>query len=142
MFFLGIVAVPMGIGITVFASFIVRLLFGAHFAGAAQGLMALVWSTVFLYLAISGGNLLISMGREKISLVLAMLGMGLNIGLNFALIPNIGFIGAAFATTATYFFLLLSSSLAVYKVLFHRERRSAFLNYVAAKVKLSERRSS
>ncbi len=141
-FFLGIVAVPMGIGITVFASFIVRLLFGAHFAGAAQGLMALVWSTVFLYLAISGGNLLISMGREKISLVLAMLGMGLNIGLNFALIPNIGFIGAAFATTATYFFLLLSSSLAVYKVLFHRERRSAFLNYVAAKVKLSERRSS
>jgi len=122
--YLGAVAVPMGIGITLFAPLIVKLLFGAHFANAAQGLMALVWSTVFLYLALPSGNLLISMGNEKINLILAMIGAGLNIGLNFLLLPTMGFVGAALATTVTYFFLLTSSSIAAYTVLSHPEKMS------------------
>lgn len=131
--YLGIVAVPLGIGITVFAPFVLRLLFGAQFAGAAQGLMVLVWSTVFLYLALPSGNLLISMGNEKINLVLAMIGAGLNIGLNFLLLPTMGFVGAALATTATYFFLLISSSIAAYAVLFHFETLSDSTDYLKAK---------
>ena len=80
--------------------------------------MVLVWSTVFLYLAISGGNLLISMGRENINLVLNMIGAALNITLNLLLIPSMGFVGAAFATTATYLFILTGISAASYRVLY------------------------
>jgi O-antigen/teichoic acid export membrane protein len=128
--YLGIVAVPLGIGITVFAPVIIRLLFGAQFAGADRALMVLVWSTVFLYLALSGGNLLISMGREKINLVLNMMGAGLNIALNFMLIPSMGFVGAAFATSVTYLFILVSISLASYLVLY-----SAPMDTTLARVK-------
>jgi O-antigen/teichoic acid export membrane protein len=115
--YLGIIGVPLGICVTIFAPIIVRLLFGSQFAGAERGLMALVWSTVFLYLALSGANLLISMGREKVNLALNIVGAGLNIGLNFLLIPSMGFIGAALATSATYLFILVSISLASYLVL-------------------------
>jgi O-antigen/teichoic acid export membrane protein len=115
--YLGLMAVPMGIGITLLAPFIVRILFGEQFAGADRGLMILVWSTVFLYLALSGGNLLISMGKEKVSLYLNMIGAGLSIALNFLLIPMMGFVGAALATTATYLFILISITLASYLAL-------------------------
>jgi O-antigen/teichoic acid export membrane protein len=113
-FYLGLLAVPMGIGITLLAPIIVRLLFGAQFAEADRALMILVWSTVFLYLALSGGNLLISMGKEKVSLYLNMVGAGLSIALNFLLIPMMGFVGAALATTATYLVILIGVSLASY----------------------------
>lgn len=107
--YFGLVALPMGIGISVFAPAIVRLLFGDRYAGADRGLAVLVWSTVFLYVALVAGNLLISLGREKINLLLLIPGAILNITLNLLLIPTWGFIGAACSTTATFLWLLVSS---------------------------------
>lgn len=107
--YLGMIALPMGISITLFAPAIVRSVFGAKFIGADRGLMVLVWSTVFLYVALVAGNLLISLGYEKINLLLLIPGAILNITLNLLLIPTSGFIGAACSTTATFLWLLISS---------------------------------
>lgn len=117
-FYLALVALPIGIGVTALAPVIVRLLFGAKFIGAEQGLRVLVWSTVFLYMALSGGNLLISLGREKINLLLNSLGAGLNITLNMLLIPSMGFVGAALATTGTHLFILMGISVGSYLALY------------------------
>ncbi len=110
---LGIAAVPLGISITLFAPFIVRFLFGAQFAGADQGLMVLVWSTVFLYLALGGGNLLISVGKEKVSLFILASGAFINIGLNLLWIPTMGFVGAALSTAITFLIILVGTTIAV-----------------------------
>jgi O-antigen/teichoic acid export membrane protein len=104
---LGAIAVPIGIVISVGAPLIVRVLFGARFAGADRALQILVWSTVFVYVAIVGGNLLISMGRERINLGLNIVGAAINILLNIVLIPRWGYLGAAVATSATYLFILV-----------------------------------
>jgi len=107
--YLGMIAIPMGICITLLAPVIVRLLFGAKFIGADRGLMVLVWASVFLYVALVAGNLLISLGREKINLLLLIPGAVLNITLNLLLIPTWGFVGAACSTTATFLWLLIGS---------------------------------
>ena len=117
---LGVVAVPMGIGVTLFAPFIVQLLFGAQFAGAEQGLMVLVWSTVFLYVAISGGNLLISVGKEKVNLFILAPCALVNIGLNLFWIPSMGFIGAALSTAITFLLILVGTTIAVRVYLSHK----------------------
>lgn len=119
--YLGIVAIPLGIGITVFAPFIVRLLFGTQFAGADRGLIVLVWSTVFLYLAISGGNLLISMGRERVNLYILAPSALVNMGLNLLWIPTMGFVGAALSTTITFLIILVGTTIAVRVYLSQKE---------------------
>ena len=118
---LGAVAIPMGIIVTLFSPLIVRLLFGIQFKAAERGLAILVWATVFLYLAITGGTLLISIGKERVSLVLTFLGAGLNIALNFVLIPTKGFVGGALATAATYLFILIGICAASYRALRGKE---------------------
>jgi O-antigen/teichoic acid export membrane protein len=105
---LGAIALPMGIAVSVGAPLIVRLLFGQRFAGADRALSVLVWSTASLYVAIVAGNLLISIGRERTNLLLNVIGAALNMLLNILLIPRWGFVGAAVATSATYFFILMS----------------------------------
>jgi O-antigen/teichoic acid export membrane protein len=112
MILLGVLALPIGLVTTVAAPWAVPLVFGSDFEGTVPALQVLVWSTVSLYLAITSGNLLISLGRERINLVLNIFGAGLNIGLNFWLIPRWGFIGAAWATTATFVFVLIGVSIA------------------------------
>lgn len=110
---LGAVAVPMGIAITLLAPTIIRLLFGAEFAEASPALMVLVWSTVFIYFAISGGNLLISVGMEKTPMYILAIGVFVNVGLNLLWIPTMGFLGAAWSTAVAYFVILVGTMTAV-----------------------------
>lgn len=117
---LGAVAVPLGLGITFMAPFIVRLLFGAAFAESAAILAVLVWATVFLYPAVTGGNLLISLQRERISAWLLLAGAALNIGLNLVLIPRHGPLGAAIATAASFFTILVGTLVAARRALRQR----------------------
>ncbi len=96
-------AVPLGLAVTFFAVPIVTLFFGTKFIEAAPGLQVLIWATVFLYLALSGGNVLISLGHEKINLGINIAAAVLNIALNFIWIPRYGFVGAAWATVCSFF---------------------------------------
>jgi O-antigen/teichoic acid export membrane protein len=86
--------------------------FGSEFLETVPALRVLVWSTVAMYLAITSGNLLISMGRERINLLLNFCGAVLNVALNFWFIPAWGFVGAAWATTITFVFVLVGVSVA------------------------------
>jgi O-antigen/teichoic acid export membrane protein len=112
MLFLGLVAVPIGAIVTIAAPWIVQLLFGSTYSETVPALRVLVWASVALYMAITSGNLLISMGRERINLMLNVCGAALNILLNFWFIPQWGFVGAAWATTITFVFVLVGVTLA------------------------------
>jgi Na+-driven multidrug efflux pump len=58
-------------------------------------------------------------GLQKFSLWIGLLCAGLNVGLNFLLIPRLGAAGAAAATVATYFF-----SLMVFPLFFRKTRKT------------------
>lgn len=111
------IALPTGIIITVSAPLITHLFFGAAFIQAYHGLRVLIWASVFLYIALPAGHLLISTGHEKINLYLNMIAAALNITLNWILIPHMSFVGAAAATACCYFFLMVGTRFAAWKIL-------------------------
>jgi O-antigen/teichoic acid export membrane protein len=110
-FLLASLAVPMVLVISFAAPWVIRLLFGDAFLDAAAGLRVQIWATAFLYLAITGGNALISLGLEKINLTLTAIAAAINVALNLYCIPRWGFIGASLATAAAYFFLFAGNTL-------------------------------
>lgn len=114
---LGAIAICMGLIVTLAAPLMIRLLFDIQFRGAEQALVVLIWATVFLYVAIIGGNLLISLGQEKVNLALNLLGAGLSVGLNLWLIPTMGFVGSAWAMAVTYLFLLVGTGIMTHRAL-------------------------
>ncbi len=118
------IAVPMGIAVSRAAPLGMPLLFGAAYADSARALSVLVWATVCLYIALTGGNLLISIGRERTSMALSVAAAALNVALNLVLIPRSGFVGAAQATAATFLFLLVGVTTACYRAL-HPLREAA-----------------
>ncbi len=104
----------LGVGIFTFAPQIIRFLCGDDFAGAENGLRALVWATVFLYGALTSANLLISWHHEKLNLFFSLAAAVMNILLNALWIPRYGYVGAAAATSIAYGMLWLSTMTAVF----------------------------
>ena len=92
---------------------ITRLIFGRAYTEAAPTLAVLVWSIASVYPAVCGGNLLISLGREKVSLFINVLAAILNVFLNFQMIPRWGAFGAAWVAVITYGFIFICTSIAV-----------------------------
>jgi O-antigen/teichoic acid export membrane protein len=102
------IGIPCGLVISYLSPWIIRILFGTDFVQAAQGLSILIWASVFVYLALNAGTVLISMGREKINLVINAAAALLNILLNLWLIPIRGYVGASIATVAAYAFVFIA----------------------------------
>jgi O-antigen/teichoic acid export membrane protein len=112
-----VLGVPLGVVTTIAAPHVLALLFGEEYRAAGGALRYLVWSTVCLYLALAGGNLLLSVGRERDSLLALSFGAVVNVALNFMLIPTRGIEGAAIATAVSFAIVLVITSVAVERYL-------------------------
>lgn len=106
-------ALPIGLLVTFLAPHLTALAFGEDYRAAGVPLRYLVWATVCLYIALTGGNLLISIGRERDSVIALALGAAANIGLNLFFIPWRGIEGAAMATAISFFIVLVVTVTAV-----------------------------
>lgn len=107
------VALPLGIVIMAIAPHLTALAFGEPYRAAGAPLRYLVWATVCLYLALAGGNLLISIGRERDSVIALGIGAAANVALNLVLIPMRGTEGAAIATVISFLIVLIVTAAAV-----------------------------
>ena len=93
-----IVAVPLGVGGMLLADPVIALLFGAQYADSALPLKLLIWSAALVILRGSYRHSLNAAGMQSLDLRCALVSCGLNVGLNVALIPRYGMLGAASAT--------------------------------------------
>lgn len=109
---LAAIGIPAALVMTWLAPEIMRL-FGPQYVDAARGLRVLVWASVCLYLSLAGGNLLISIGRERINLLTLVAGAAANVVLNLLWIPRWGYVGAALATVAAFAVILVTTVIAV-----------------------------
>ncbi len=105
--------VVLGVVIAALAPWLLATLFGEPYRAAAPALRWLVVSTVCLYLAMTGGNLLIASGRVKDNVVALSAGAVANAALNFVLIPTRGIEGAALATAVSFAIVLVVTIVAV-----------------------------
>ncbi len=97
---LAMLALPLAVGVTLFAPDIIAFLFGASFAPSAGVLRVLIWALAFMFLNAPMGNILFNSDRLKRFVPLAVGNTALNIALNFLLIPRFGFLGAGMVTLA------------------------------------------
>lgn len=100
---IGLVA---GGAVAVMAGPLLALVFGESYRDAAPALRWLVVATGCLYLAMTGGNLLVAVARPADNVKAMAAGAVVNIGLNFVLIPSRGIEGAAIATAASLVIVL------------------------------------
>jgi len=94
---------------TYFSDWIIIFLFGSQYEVASNVLVIHIWSIIFTAMAVVSGKYLINEGLQKITMHRHLMGLIINIILNYLLIPIYGIEGAAMATLislalSNYFF--------------------------------------
>ena len=89
---------------TIFASPIIWILFGAEYAPAVPALMVGVWYVTYSYFGAVRNVWILAEGKQKYLWIINLCGATMNVILNLMLIPLCGLIGAAIASLVTQFF--------------------------------------
>lgn len=95
-----VIAIP----VMFIADWLVPALFGQAYAGAGPILAVLIWANLFIYLENARSAFFNVMNWYRLHLVTVALGAGLNVLLNFLLIPRYGGLGAALSSCFAYWF--------------------------------------
>jgi Na+-driven multidrug efflux pump len=98
-----ILALLVAIPITFYGDWIMELLYGSLYDGAGEILVIHIWSAVFVFLGIAGGRWYVNENLILLSSIRHLLGVIVNIVLNYYWIPLFGIQGAAVATLISYF---------------------------------------
>ena len=95
----------------VFSPLIIQIIGGREFSASILTLRILVLGTFIAYFNHLTGYSLIALGKQKISLIIAVLALAWNIGLNLLLIPRFSYLAAASITIATEGLVLILTSI-------------------------------
>lgn len=87
--------------ITIFARWVIQMLYGADYAAAAPALMIMVWSSLFSHLTKIRDLWLLGENQSRLVTGFSFIGVVMNVALNALLIPRYGICGAAVATVVT-----------------------------------------
>lgn len=90
-----------------FPTVVVNLLFNPRYLPAAEAIRVLSLGAVFMALVRIGFSVFNGMGMPGLSTKILYAGSGFNLATNVLLIPRLGIVGAAFATSASYFLMWL-----------------------------------
>jgi O-antigen/teichoic acid export membrane protein len=101
LFVLGGIGLGMSVMVYLFSSSLIRLIYGSEFFGSIAVLQILALAVFPVFLGHLATQSLVALDLNRIYLLVAFIGMLLNISLNYLLIPRFGANGAAWATVAT-----------------------------------------
>lgn len=100
------------VGCTLFAPWIIRLLYGAAYAPAAGLLCLSVWHTLFAHLGLVRDVWILSEEKQHLLWRINLLGAAASAGLNLVLIPRFHGPGAAVTLLATQFWVNIGAGMA------------------------------
>jgi PST family polysaccharide transporter len=103
-------AIGIAVPVTIFSNLIITLLFGNEFLQAAPVLTIYVWAGIAVFLGVASSQYLINENLTKLSFNRNVIGMILNVILNFIFIPIYGLPGSAFSTLISYSTIIFSFS--------------------------------
>jgi O-antigen/teichoic acid export membrane protein len=99
---------PLLILLSFFAKEILNLIYGPEFAVGYVALIILFWNGFIIYFSSFYGYSLMMSNRQRRWTLAVGIGAGINIVLNFALIPIFSYIGAAIATIITEILVMIT----------------------------------
>ncbi len=91
-------AILIAIFVSIFSPFVVKILYGAKFAGASSVLTIHIWASVFVFGGVGANCWILAENLQRFVNYFLVTGLVLNILLNLLLIPQFGLVGSAFAT--------------------------------------------
>lgn len=97
------IGIGFGIFIVLFSNLIVKILFGLEYIKAANILSVSIWAGTFAMLGSARSIWLLTEGLQKYTPIYTMVGLIVNVTLNYILIPSMGGYGAAIATLCSQF---------------------------------------
>lgn len=98
------ITLAQGVGFTLFANLIIKILYGAEYLKAVPVLRIIIWQISFSYMGTIRNIWILAEGKQRLVWKLNLCGVIVNILINAALIPKFGARGAAFASFATQMF--------------------------------------
>ena len=106
---MALIALVLALPISFMSEFIMSLLYGPGFAESAQVLVIHVWTGFFVFSGVVSSRWFVVENLQKYIFYRTLAGCGVNIGLNFLLIPKYGPAGSAWASvisqaTASFLF--------------------------------------
>ncbi|MBI2664047.1 flippase [Candidatus Woesearchaeota archaeon] len=107
-YYLFALALPMGVGVTLLAERLTFFIFGAEFSGSHVALQILIWALVAIFLSSLTGFLMNAINKQLTFTLITAAAAFINVALNLVFIPLWSFIGAAFTTVITEFFVLIA----------------------------------
>lgn len=126
--FLMILAAPLLFGTIILAVPVIRFVAGDEFitattlpnifgytANSALALQFLIFAGIIMFFSIMFNNTAVAIGRQRDLIKPYIFFVGVNIGLNFILIPRLSYIGASISTVITELLVLIFTALIVYK---------------------------
>lgn len=96
--FLTRLAIIIALAITLLADWIINIFFGQDYANSSEILKINIWASVFVFGGVAGGKWIVTENLQQYSNYFLLLGMLLNLLLNFLLIPKLELVGSAIAT--------------------------------------------
>lgn len=106
----------LAIVITFKSTELITFIYGSSFSASASSLSVLLWSQVFLFNSFLVINLLVAYNKQSSLYLFSISVLSLNIILNFVLIPQYSFVGAAYAKLFSNFLGFLITSTVLYRV--------------------------
>ena len=95
-------AIAVSLSMTIFAPFLIKLIYGSAFMSGSIILQIYVWASVGTFLAALADTYLITENYRDVLIFRTFATMVLNIILNILWIPRYGIVGSAFATLISY----------------------------------------
>ena len=102
---MGVAGGSIAVGLFLFATPLIRLLYGSSFVGESDVVLRVLgWTLLFMFMSSLCGSFLNASGHQQTSMRITAITATLNVVLNFLFIPRIGYVGAAITTILSYAF--------------------------------------
>jgi O-antigen/teichoic acid export membrane protein len=120
------IAIPIGIGGTVFAPEIITFVFGNEYSRAIFALQILIWAQVIIFISTCYSNTLVMCDRQKDVMYGVGLGAIINVILNYIFISKYSLYGASVATVITQLIIFVY----IYRVINKKIVKIEFYKYL------------
>ncbi|MBM4241061.1 MAG: flippase [Euryarchaeota archaeon] len=111
-----LMVLPICVGIAIFSNPVLSILFGSNYVYGADALKILVIGMTFYTLFMVSASISQGIGHPRLPMIILIGGTVINLVLNLIMVPLYGILGAAIATTAAAFLIMVAIVWKTFKI--------------------------
>lgn len=121
--YLMLIMIPLAIATMIYSTDIVHLIYGQEYKSSSIVLSILIWTVCLLFIAGAGNTLLNASHKELSVTKIYVIAAIFNVVLNFIMIPQFSYNGAAIATVLSDMLIVVIQTYVIYKIGFKTNKK-------------------